>query len=950
MWKYVHKSVSFLPMLLKLLFLTSLVMTSHSDDCNENRKTNASDIAVLYDLYTETSIKTLSTFKGGDRKWSFDASGQALTNPCCVDDDETWKGLTCDCSSGDCKVSKIVYANPNNDAKKITSTQLPDTVGLLDKLAVLNFRGNSFSGTIPELLGSLTALTELDLSKNNFQGMLGLCDIVSRAGATSAGQVDVAMGDQGPGPGLCYLQCWNSVPSNLDFTASGVNQCADPTSAPSPRPSPQPTAAPTSRPSAAPTSSPSTPTQTPTADPTSVPTLIPSSRPSMIPTAWPTMNLMEPLVKETVLDRVSADSSYNDTAAQGRQGAEIGGRERLLQQQVGDIFYHSEVLTNLGVQPIFLSAEIYGVRLTENFAFTFLVNGVPSGETCRMAGCYPQFVECFVNAEVTGHVSTAHGGSALIEIKSSVIPPLEDALCGISSESEIIAFAKYSLSHVPIPTIAPSFAPTQPADIISSVADLDISLEGSISVVLGTGVIFGMMGMVVLLNVRAKSKRIFPFGRIVTFFGWSIAGANIVSEIAAMRVMFRYRVWVWTAILMLISRLGNIVPGCFVLFYIYGPARQRSRFDLLRLMDEKHWMSQDKVYFYIGLLSTFVSISLVIYLPWINTPFVSGSNGYPRVLVFKLVQSYNIVHSALKIVAQGSFLSGQGKKIREDIFSYMNLGFSFVVLTLSMMEYFVKYGTLLRLRSRVKQGNGYVLDEDDLRNSLAEGTVKLHRLSGGQLDLVNVSVQRKSALVQAQAQAQAEGKGEGAENGDGDGDNGADGKKDEAYSEVKISDLTPRQIKELLMAIQRERTLLAKEREAFNSKVERFELTTGGAFDELGIDEDHFPDSLPVNAQRRQEDRGSIGFSLSLFGGGKKSKKGGAGGKGSFLSSFYYSNDEESGPTEFTPNPMMCQAPPPLPHVGAHRVMDSIPESPPPPAPRASEKKKAEAVDHHNKL
>ena len=99
----------------------------------------------------------------GGPSWSNDAGGNKwLTN-----------ATECGWSQGD---SQGNFCSKNDalvslyQASNALRGTIPDEIGLLTSLNVINLGGNTLSGTVPSQLGSLTALTWLDLSSNDFGG------------------------------------------------------------------------------------------------------------------------------------------------------------------------------------------------------------------------------------------------------------------------------------------------------------------------------------------------------------------------------------------------------------------------------------------------------------------------------------------------------------------------------------------------------------------------------------------------------------------------------------------------------------------------------------------------------------------------------------------------------------------------------------------------------------
>ena len=134
---------------------------------------------------------------------------------------------------------------------------LPVGLGSLTALSTLDLSGNSLTGTIPASLNNLTALTKWRLAGNSFSGCIPYN--LAQMSDSDAASLNLPTCDEGPTP------------------------IATPTPVPTatPTPSPTPTATPTPVPTATPTP---TLTPTPTPEPTATPTPVPTATPTPTPT------------------------------------------------------------------------------------------------------------------------------------------------------------------------------------------------------------------------------------------------------------------------------------------------------------------------------------------------------------------------------------------------------------------------------------------------------------------------------------------------------------------------------------------------------------------------------------------------------------------------------------------------------------------------------------------
>jgi hypothetical protein len=74
----------------------------------------------------------------------------------------SWFGVDCVCTGSMCSVAKLVL--PNNN---LVGT-LPESVGRLTLLTVLNLNTNAITGFIPQSISNLTSLTYVDFGVREF--------------------------------------------------------------------------------------------------------------------------------------------------------------------------------------------------------------------------------------------------------------------------------------------------------------------------------------------------------------------------------------------------------------------------------------------------------------------------------------------------------------------------------------------------------------------------------------------------------------------------------------------------------------------------------------------------------------------------------------------------------------------------------------------------------------
>jgi hypothetical protein len=112
----------------------------------------------LCSLIAATNV---AAFLGDDTQWSCTAEGVAVTHPCSA----PWTGVVC------VNNYQIVSLNLLNSFSQGT---LPSALGSITALSFLDLGSNCLSGTIPGELGSLSMLQTLSLFDNLLNGSIPL--------------------------------------------------------------------------------------------------------------------------------------------------------------------------------------------------------------------------------------------------------------------------------------------------------------------------------------------------------------------------------------------------------------------------------------------------------------------------------------------------------------------------------------------------------------------------------------------------------------------------------------------------------------------------------------------------------------------------------------------------------------------------------------------------------
>ncbi len=118
-----------------------------------------SEYFALQDLYASTNGSFWHWLNTTDQSipWNFT---NPTVNPCL----DNWQGITCSCSIVICSVSMLILESHNLIGR------LPDSIGQLSNLTILNLKRNQLTGIIPQEISRFKSLILLDLSINALTG------------------------------------------------------------------------------------------------------------------------------------------------------------------------------------------------------------------------------------------------------------------------------------------------------------------------------------------------------------------------------------------------------------------------------------------------------------------------------------------------------------------------------------------------------------------------------------------------------------------------------------------------------------------------------------------------------------------------------------------------------------------------------------------------------------
>ena len=375
------------------------------------------------------------------------------------------------------------------------------------------------------------------------------------------------------------------------------------------------------------------------------------------------------------------------------------------------IFAMSTKYTNLGNtgQVYLLNFKFIAQYFGTDFFFSVEVNGVPVGVSCSPDSCLQKETICFANVPVQSKIITENGGTLNLRAYSSSIPPQANLPCASGASYPGFAFGTLTLTRDSFPTLVPTSPPTFPGNETNTIInesdgfafDLNsLGLGSSVVMMLSFGGIMALVGIGITFNIRKKSDHLYRFPIVSTICAFGLEGADFFSEIFMLRVMFQFKQYYKQGIIILFSRAFNVVPTTYILFLLWGPQsfkKWKYGGDWYPLVDSEHLLKEQKIYLNLCVLAMIISCTYLHYMPFINNHFVHGSNGYPNLFGFRLIQLYNISHAAIKLMAQASYiieLRYKGGSKDGDQFTYISLVFSLIVFSISALEYFLKISGL----------------------------------------------------------------------------------------------------------------------------------------------------------------------------------------------------------------------------------------------------------------
>jgi len=245
----------------------------------------------------------------GRRSWgssdTCEVGGLAAPEHCC------WFGNTCDCSDSSlgCVVKKLELVGNNIDGV------IPDSIGDLTYVAVIEFSYNKVNGVLTSVLATLEFLEVFMVDNNEVTGSAEF--MCSKDGVPLnffSSDCDDFVEVTACSCCFCTIQLGPSESPSV--TASDAPSLAPSVSdAPTVTESDSPTDMPSAMPSIAPSSSPTTAEPSPT--PSQVPTELPTDTPSLVPSASPSDPVPSDTPSDVPSDVPSATPSICEDAFDG---------------------------------------------------------------------------------------------------------------------------------------------------------------------------------------------------------------------------------------------------------------------------------------------------------------------------------------------------------------------------------------------------------------------------------------------------------------------------------------------------------------------------------------------------------------------------------------------------------------------------------------------------------
>lgn len=197
-------------------------------------------------------------------------------------------------------------------------------------------------------------------------------------------------------------------------------------------------------------------------------------------------------------------------------------------------------------------------------------------------------------------------------------------------------------------------------------------------------------------------------------------GCGLMSEFFFMLVMFESSETKLIGIVILCSRLINVLFTLFFIAKIIGPSRISEYY--VNLLDHNHLLINQIVYGMLVFMSLF-DVNLLRLLPWKQSDFVLLSSGYPDVTFMRVCLTVKIVVSFVSLMAQSIFLNlfvlqGNEKYISVTSLIYLFVNLTVFATTIGINLYFC-YNWCKKMR-RVHKANidlGKVTDVVDNNNN-----------------------------------------------------------------------------------------------------------------------------------------------------------------------------------------------------------------------------------------
>jgi hypothetical protein len=238
----------------------------------------------------------------------------------------------------------------------------------------------------------------------------------------------------------------------------------------------------------------------------------------------------------------------------------------------------------------------------------------------------------------------------------------------------------------------------------------------------------------ILMTIRVKNATLCPLPMFIVCGRLAISALSIMSEAFMLAILFSEGTTLFFRLgcIIVLGRVGNIVPTIVVLYSLFGSKSERA-VKFKKCFDQDHFLEKVQPYAMLSFLSMW-DCSLVALLPWRYSEFADKSRGFPDMLTLRTTSYYKIAQDIARFVCNVFYLlnaQGAGADASVEVMTYFSMAASVATIVLAGMVAVMKNSVLMEVAAK----GGTAADSQQLSDSHGDDGARDGDGEGGALEL-----------------------------------------------------------------------------------------------------------------------------------------------------------------------------------------------------------------------